>query len=145
MNDCNYKIRHTHIVAKLNIRFWHDCSKKRLDPKKKWKTFMREKKPWKNYSSDFKWTTMSKEKKIVLSSLYSLLLHTTTTKTTQIEDEKKRTGILWMLIDCAVNAHSTTRQYDDVKVSIKSINNKNYFLFGISVFTGSTNHLLAYV
>ena len=47
-----------------------------------------------------------------------------------------------MLIDCAVNAHSTTRQYDDVKVSIKSINNKNYFLFGISVFTG-TNHLLA--
>ena len=40
-----------------------------------------------------------------------------------------------MLIDCAVNAHSTTRQYDDVKVSIKSINNKNYFLFGISVFT----------
>lgn len=38
-----------------------------------------------------------------------------------------------MLIDCAVNAHSTTRQYDDVKVSIKSINNKNYFLFGISV------------
>ena len=40
-----------------------------------------------------------------------------------------------MQIDCAVNAHSTTRQYDDVKVSIKSINNKNYFLFGIfSVF-----------
>ena len=36
-----------------------------------------------------------------------------------------------MMIDCAVNAHSTTRQYDDVKVSIKSINNKNYFLFGI--------------
>ena len=48
-----------------------------------------------------------------------------------------------MLIDCAVNAHSTTRQYDDVKVSIKSINNKNYFLFGIFSFTGSTNHLLA--
>ena len=47
-----------------------------------------------------------------------------------------------MLIDCAVNAHSTTRQYDDVKVSIKSINNKNYFLFGIFSFTG-TNHLLA--
>ena len=43
-----------------------------------------------------------------------------------------------MLIDCAVNAHSTTRQYDDVKVSIKSINNKNYFLFGISVFTGKS-------
>ena len=39
-----------------------------------------------------------------------------------------------MLIDCAVNAHSTTRQYDDVKVSIKSINNKNYFLFGIFSF-----------
>ena len=49
-----------------------------------------------------------------------------------------------MLIDCAVNAHSTTRQYDDVKVSIKSINNKNYFLFGISVLP-LQNHLLAVV
>ena len=39
-----------------------------------------------------------------------------------------------MMIDCAVNAHSTTRQYDDVKVSIKSINNKNYFLFGIGFY-----------
>jgi hypothetical protein len=58
--------------------------------------------------------------------------------------KKKRTGILQMLIDCALNAHSTTRQYDDVKVSIKSINNKNYFLFGISVLP-LQNHLLAVV
>ena len=43
------------------------------------------------------------------------ILHTK--KTTQIEEKKKKTGILWMKIDCAaVNAHSTTRQYDDVKV-----------------------------
>ena len=62
VNDCNYKIRHTHIVAKLNIRFWHDCSKKG-SIQKKVKDIYERKKPWKNYSSDFKWTTMSKEKK----------------------------------------------------------------------------------
>lgn len=39
------------------------------------------------------------EKKIVLSSLYSLLLHTTT-KTTQIEDEKKEQEFYecWLIV-----------------------------------------------
>ena len=60
---------------------------------------MREKKPWKNYSSDFKWTTMSK-KKIVLSSLYSLLLHTTTTKLLRLKMKKKEQEFYecWLIV-----------------------------------------------
>lgn len=37
-------IRHTHIVAKLNIRF-DMTARKKARSKKKWKTFMREKNP----------------------------------------------------------------------------------------------------
>ena len=62
VNDCNYKIRHTHIVAKLNIRF-DMTARKKGSIQKKVKDIYERKKPWKNYSSDFKWTTMSKEKK----------------------------------------------------------------------------------
>ena len=62
----------------------------------------------------FEWLQMNY---YVENSVELLILFVTTYyyKTTQIEEEK--TGILWMKIDCAaVNAHSTTRQYDDVKV-----------------------------
>lgn len=49
----------------------------------------------------FEWLQMNYyvEKKIVLSSLYSLLLHTTT-KTTQIEDEKKEQEFYecWLIV-----------------------------------------------
>ena len=85
-------IRHTHIVAKLNIRF-DMTARKKARSKKKWKTFMREKKTLKEL---FEWLQMNYyvEKKIVLSSLYSLLLHTTTTKLLRLKMKKKNRNFM---------------------------------------------------
>ena len=62
-------IRHTHIVAKLNIRF-DMTARKKARSKKKVKDIYERKKPWKNYSSDFKWTTMSKKNSVELLILF---------------------------------------------------------------------------
>ena len=84
-------IRHTHIVAKLNIRF-DMTARKKARSKKKWKTFMREKNPERTIRVTS--NELLCRKKIVLSSLYSLLLHTTTTKLLRLKMKKKNRNFM---------------------------------------------------
>ena len=99
VNDCNYKIRHTHIVAKLNIRF-DMTARKKGSIQKKSERHLWEKKTLKEL---FEWLQMNyyvERKKIVLSSLYSLLLHTTTTKLLRLKMKKKEQEFYecWLIV-----------------------------------------------
>ena len=85
-------IRHTHIVAKLNIRFDMTARKKARSKKKVKDIYERKKNPERTIRVTS--NELLCRKKIVLSSLYSLLLHTTTTKLLRLKMKKKNRNFM---------------------------------------------------
>ena len=89
-NDPHHDIITWHSI--LNIRF-DMTARKKARSKKKSERHLWEKKTLKEL---FEWLQMNYyvEKKIVLSSLYSLLLHTTTTKLLRLKMKKKNRNFM---------------------------------------------------
>ena len=88
-----FAILHT-LSPNLNIRFDMTARKKGSIQKKSERHLWEKKQTLKRtIRVTSKWTTMSK-KKIVLSSLYSLLLHTTTTKLLRLKMKKKNRNFM---------------------------------------------------
>jgi len=91
-------IRHTHIVAKLNIRFDMTARKKARSKKKVKDIYERKKSPERTIRVTS--NELLCRKKIVLSSLYSLLLLHTTTKLLRLKMKKKEQEFYecWLIV-----------------------------------------------